>query len=109
MITITTFIAMIVLHGIVPSLFVAVLTATATIVLLCICPTPHWLQNVLRFFGAHSTNIWLTHMFFYTRLLDGFVFRAKYPLLILLLMLLCSLAASYVIRWISKPILKFVR
>ena len=109
MITITTFIAMIVLHGIVPSLFVAVLTATATIVLLCICPMPHWLQNVLRFFGAHSTNIWLTHMFFYTGLLDGFVFRAKYPLLILLLMLLCSLAASYVIRWISKPILKFVR
>lgn len=54
-------------------------------------------------------NIWLVHMFFYTVLFDGFVFCAKYPIPILLLLLAVSLAPSYVIKWLSKPILKLVR
>lgn len=100
---------MIFAHSIVPSLFVAVATATMTIILLCICPLPNGLRAVLEYFGVNSTNIWLTHMFFYTVLFDGLVFKAEYPALIYLFLLLLSLAASYVVNWISKPILKFVR
>lgn len=106
---IATFTAMIVAHGIVPSLFVAFITATVTIVLLCICKLPQGLMNLLCYFGEHSTNIWLIHMFFYTRLFDGFVFYAKYPVAVLLLLIVLSLASSYVIKWISRPILKLVR
>ena len=54
-------------------------------------------------------NIWLTHMFFYTVLFDGFVFSAKYPIPVFLLLLALSLTSSYVIKWFSKPLLKFVR
>ena len=59
--------------------------------------------------GEHSTNIWLTHMFFYTVLFDEFVFVVKYPLPIFCLLLLLSLASSYIIKLISKPILNLVR
>ena len=100
---------MIIAHGIVPSLFVAFITATVTIVLLCICPLPKWATDVLCYFGDHSMNIWLTHMFFYTVLFDGFVFSAKYPIPVFLLLLTLSLTSSYVIKWFSKPLLKFVR
>lgn len=106
---IVAFVGMIVAHGIVPSLFVAVITATATITLLCVCRPPVWLTNLLCYFGEHSTNVWLIHMFFYTVLFDGFVFYAKYPIAIFLLLVALSLASSYVIKWISKPILKLVR
>ena len=107
--TAITFACMIIAHGIVPTLFVAVITATVTIVLLCICPLPKQLTGLLCYFGEHSTNIWLVHMFFYMAPFDGFVFCAKYPIPVFLLLLAVSLASSYVIKWLSKPILKLVR
>mgnify|MGYP004651308291 CR=1 FL=1 len=107
--TVLMFTGMIVVHGMVQSLFVAVITATVTIILLCVCPLPKRLISLLCYLGEHSTNIWLVHMFFYTVLFDGFVFCAKYPILIFLLLLAVSLASSYVIKWLSKPILKLVR
>lgn len=106
---ITILASMIIMHSVVQTLFVAVFTATAMIVILCICPLPCLLTNALCYFGEHSTNIWLTHMFFYTVLFDGFVFVAKYPVPIFFLLLLLSLVSSYVIKLVSKPILKLVR
>ena len=108
-ITLIIFVCMIVAHGIVPPLFVAFITATVTIVLLCICPIPKWTTDVLCYFGEHSTNIWLVHMFFYGSLFGGLVFRAKYPIPVFLFLLALSLAASYGIKRLCKPILKLVR
>lgn len=108
-ITLIIFVCMIVAHGIVPPLFVAFITATVTIVLLCICPIPKWITDVLCYFGEHSTNIWLVHMFFYSVLFDNLVFSARYPIPVFLLLIALSLASSYVIRWLSRPILKLVR
>lgn len=107
--TVLMFTGMIVVHGMVQSLFVAVITATVTIILLCVCPLPKRLTSLLCYLGEHSTNIWLVHMFFYAVLFEGFVFCAKYPIPVFLLLLLSSLASSYVIKWLSKPILKLVR
>lgn len=100
---------MIVVHGMIPTLFVAFITATVTITLLCVCPLPTWLTGLLCYFGEHSTNIWLVHMFFYSVLFDDLVFNARYPIPVFLLLVALSLASSYVIKWISKPILKLVR
>lgn len=54
------------------------------------------------FFGKHSTNIWLTHMFFYATLFVGLVQKAKYPLLILGFMLVLCIATSYCELFIEK-------
>ena len=107
--TVLMFTGMIVVHGMVQSLFVAVITATVTIILLCVCPLSKRLTSLLCYLGEHSTNIWLVHMFFYAVLFKEFVFCAKYPIPVFLLLLLSSLASSYVIKWLSKPILKLVR
>ena len=74
-----------------------------------ICPIPKWTTDVLCYFGEHSTNIWLVHMFFYGSLFGGLAFRVKYPIPVFLLLLALSLAASYGIKWLCKPILKLVR
>ena len=108
-ITAICFAAMIVLHGIVPTLFVAVFTAVASITLMCLCPLPRRLTDVLCYFGEHSTNIWLVHMFFYSTLFSGLVFAARYPVLVFALLLALSLASSYVINWLSRPILKLIK
>ena len=100
---------MIVLHGIIQALYVAFLTAVATICILSVCPLPRWTTRLLCYLGDHSSNIWLIHMFFYLVLFDRLVFCVRYPIPVFLLLLLLSLAASYVVELISRPILKLVR
>ena len=48
-------------------------------------------------------------MFFYLVLFDRLAFCVRYPIPVFLLLLLLSLAASYVVELISRPILKLVR
>ena len=103
------FCLLVVLHGVIQSLYVTVFTAISVILLFGIIRLPRWLDNILAFLGNHSGNIWLTHMFFYTGLFDGLVFRAKYPVLIFAALLGLSLSASYLVRLIYKPIQKKLR
>lgn len=103
------FACMIIMHGIIQSLYVSVFTAIVTVCLLCACPMPKRLYAVLGYLGNHSANIWLTHMFFYSKPFDGLVFTAKYPVPIFLFLLLLSLASSYAIDLLCRPILKHVR
>ena len=60
--------------------------------------------QVFCFLGRHSTNIWLTHMFFYLCLFPGLVQRAKYPIFMLAYMLSLCIAASYVIQAVEQAI-----
>ena len=52
-------------------------------------------KTVWLFMGKHSTNIWLTHMFFYATLFTGLVQKAKYPLAMLCFILALCIIASY--------------
>lgn len=63
---------------------------------------PESVKKVFLFLGKHSTNIWLTHMFFYACLFNGLVTIVKYPLLMLLFMILLCVVTSYVIMEIEN-------
>ena len=91
-------------HGIIQSLFVAPFTAMAVMLSLTIAVLPGWFNAVLSYLGKHSTNIWLTHMFFYLTLFPGLVFRARYPVLIVLVMFALCIGVSYVVDIVYKPI-----
>jgi len=97
-------IAMFSLHTVEKSLIIAPITGLSTIVCFCILEKPDWLCKAALYLGKHSTNIWLVHMFFYLVLFKNLVFIAKYPLLILLLMLAICIAVSYGINLIYQPI-----
>lgn len=72
-------------HCFVQSAFVAPFAAAAVLAGLFLAKLPEWVEKVFLLLGKHSTNIWLVHMFFYLSLFPGFVFAAKYPVLILCL------------------------
>ena len=57
--------SMIIVHGIVQTLFVAVFTGIIFICCFNLMNKPRWINKTLDYLGDHSTNIWLTHMFFY--------------------------------------------
>lgn len=86
-------------HGIVPSMIIAPINGISVLICFYIFPLPTTVKRVFLFFGQNSTNIWLTHMFFYTGLLDGFVFKAQYPICIFLFTIALSLISSYIIKF----------
>lgn len=58
-------------------------------------------EKIFLFFGMHSTNIWLVHMFFYCCLFIGLVQHAKYPLFIFIYMMFLCIVSSYIIMLIQ--------
>lgn len=57
-------------------------------------------EKIFLFLGKHSTNIWLTHMFFYLCLFRGTAQKAQYPLFMFISLLAMSLGASVCINCI---------
>lgn len=94
------------LHCMVPSLVIAPVTAMSVLLSLTLLNLPVWLKGSLEFLGKHSTNIWLVHMFFYMNIFKGLVFLARYPILILLLMMGLCIAVSYPIQWLERQIFR---
>ena len=54
--------------------------------------------------GNHSTNIWLSHAFFYDYLFSSFIFSPKYSVLIVLKLLVILLIVSIIINKIISLI-----
>lgn len=61
-------------------------------------------EQIFLFLGKHSTNIWLTHMFFYVYVFSGLVQRAKYPVFMLAFMLVLCVITSYIVQAIVKAV-----
>ena len=89
---------------IVPSMFVAPVTGLVIITLFHIWKKPDLMERFFLFIGAHSTHIWLTHMFFYLYLFNGLVYKAIYPLAIYAFMIVITLTVSVILNYIEKPI-----
>lgn len=89
---------------IIPSLFVAPLTGFYVLFMFFYWRKPDAVERFFLLIGKHSTNIWLTHMFFYLSLFDGWVYVAKYPILIFALMILVTLLVSVGINFVLSPI-----
>lgn len=101
-------IAAVIFHGFVPTLFIAVFTGFLFIFCFNALRLPNTVQNILKYFSKHSTNIWLTHMLFYSVFFKEIIYAPKYPILIYLWLLLWCLVASYIVNLLYDPILKWV-
>lgn len=96
------------LHCKIQSLVLAPINALVVVTGFYLWNKPCWVQRVFLFLGRHSTNIWLTHMFFYLCLFPGLVYKAKEPILVLLFMLAICIVSSYFIDLIETLLRKFV-
>lgn len=109
--TLTVFFMLAMLYArtkIVPSLFVAPVTGAVIMALFILWKKPKWFEDVFLFVGKHSTNIWLTHMFFYLVLFRNLVYKAKYPVLIFAFMMAITTAVSALLQLVQKPLHKAV-
>lgn len=89
---------------IIPNFFVAPISGLALILLFHFWNKPTWIKKIFLFIGKHSTNMWLTHMFFYSVVFVDFVYLVKYPVLIYIFMLFITIIVSILLQLIQKPI-----
>ncbi|MPQ42625.1 acyltransferase family protein [Clostridium tarantellae] len=101
-------ILMIIAHGFVETLFVAVFTGIVFICIFNLMDKPKWLVSLLNYLGDHSTNMWLTHMFFYMIYFKKLVYAPKYSILIFIWLIVLCLGASYLVNFIYKPIINLL-
>ena len=101
-------IVLMVFHGIVESAIIAPINGILFICLYMLFDKNKYVERSLDFISNHSTNIWLTHMFFYMTLAPDLIFAPKYPILIYIWLIAICIAASYVINWMYKPIVNFI-
>lgn len=93
----------------VPMLFIAPVSGLMFIVSYLLVNRKRELRvkEFFNFMGIHSTNIWLTHMFFYQNQYGGLVYKLKYPVLMLPGLIIVCLVASWVIIRCNKTVIKF--
>lgn len=99
-------IILIVIHGFIPNFVIAPFLAIPFIFLWNQVALGKYLESLLLWLSDHATNLWLVHMFFYMIYFESFIYAAKYPLLIFLNLLFCSVLASYFINLFYHPIVK---
>ena len=99
---------MILAHGIVQTLFVAVFTGIAFICLFNLLDKPKWIDKMFLYLSNHSTNMWLIHMFIYMVYFKNIVFAAKYPMMIYIWLIILCLISSYIVKFIYNPIIKLL-
>lgn len=84
-----------VVHCFVQSLIIAPITGIVTLTSFHLWNKPVWIKKIFLFFGRHSTNIWLTHMFFYLILFTGLVYVVREPVAVYLFLLAICIFVSY--------------
>lgn len=99
---------MIVVHGFIETLFVAVFTGIVFICVFNLIDKPKWVDKLFYFLGDHSTNIWLIHMFFYMIYFKKLVYGVKYSFLIFPWLIILSLISSYIVKFIYRYIIKLL-
>ena len=77
--------------------------------LYCLLPRSKRIEKVFSYFGQHSTNMWLTHYFFFYYIFGQAIYSLRYPVLIYGALVVLSLTASYVVGWCYAPIRKHIR
>jgi hypothetical protein len=95
-------------HSFFESMIIAPITGISFICFFNLMSKKEAIRKLFNFFGDHSTNIWLTHMFFYMTIFPNVIFVPKYPILIFAWLLILCLFSSYIINFIYQPIFRII-
>lgn len=96
---------MIIFHGFVETLFIAVFTGIVFICCFNLLDKKDRINKFFQYMGKHSTNLWLVHMFIYMVFFKEYIYALKYPILIYLWLIVICLVFSYMINKIEKIII----
>lgn len=91
-------VGMVIFHGFVETLFIAVFTGMAFICCFNLLDKKEAINKFFQYMGRHSTNLWLIHMFIYMVFFKEYIYMLKYPVLIYIWLIGICLIFSYIIN-----------
>ena len=94
---------------VVPNLFFAPVSGVIIITLFFFWEKPACIEKLFLFIGSHSTNIWLTHMFFYLYMFSNLVYIGKYPPVIFACLLGITIVVSGLLQLLQRPVVKWIK
>lgn len=77
---------------------------TLFIVIFVLINKPKWLEVFLNEMGKRSTSMWFVHTYFCYYFFHNFIYGFKYPILIFLILLVCSYLTAIIVDWANKHI-----
>ena len=98
----------IVMNVIIENWVIGPITAILVITTFSIIRLNEKIKCILHNISIHSTNIWLTHMFFYMIFFEDLIYMPKYSIFIFIWLIAICIATSYIINTIYKPIVKII-
>jgi hypothetical protein len=101
-------IIMFIFHSFYQSMIIAPITGTAFVCLFNLLDKKAFSSKLFDFFGNHSTNIWLTHMFFYMMIFPNITFAPHYPIFIYCWLILLCIISSFIIDLIYKSVINII-
>lgn len=101
-------VSLILFHSIVETAIIAPINGILLVNFILLMDKSALIEKGLTFLSEHSTNIWLTHMFFYMTIFPNLTFAPNYPILIYIWLFILCIATSYVIKFIHNPIAKLI-
>jgi surface polysaccharide O-acyltransferase-like enzyme len=99
---------LVIVHSLYESMIIAPITGILFICFFNLINKSDSLLKILDYISTHSTNLWLTHMFFYMTIFPGLTFAPRYPILIFCWLIILCLFSSYMINLIYKPIIQII-
>ncbi len=97
------FIALLVIYSVLHSTLFTPFYVLAFVVLFVKLPRPKLLNWVLSKIGDHSMNMWFIHAWFCFILLKDELYSLRYPVVVLMAVLMMSYISSIIINAITKP------
>lgn len=92
------------IHSVIESAIISPLNGIPLVCIFTLMNKSVFVQKTFAYIGDHSTNIWLTHMFFYMTIFPELTFAPRYPILIFIWLVILCLGSSYVIKAINKQV-----
>ncbi len=99
---------LIIIHSLYESMIIAPITSISFICLFNLMNKNNVFKKILSFCGKHSTNIWLSHMFFYSTIFKEMTFAPRSAILIYIWLLILCIISSCLINLIYYPILSLI-
>ncbi|PJN90997.1 acyltransferase family protein [Bacillus sp. mrc49] len=97
-----------IIHGFIESAIIGPINGITIAIVFTLMNKSKVVESIIGFLGKHSTNIWLTHMFFYMTIFPNLTFAPKIPILIYVWLFTLCIGSSYVINLIYKPITQLI-
>lgn len=102
-------IGLVVVHAIIPNFIIAPFTGLCFIFLFCQLELNNYVSKSLDYLAPHSTNMWLTHMFFYMIYFPAFIYSFRTPVIIFFVLVLLCVISSVIINFFNNKLSRIIR